>query len=44
MHATVRHYRNAPGLIDGLIDGLIGHEEEIRGLLQEIDGSVPTIS
>ncbi len=34
MHATVRHYRNAPGLIDGII----ANEEEIRGLLQDIDG------
>jgi hypothetical protein len=34
MHATIRHYRDAPGLIDGVV----ANEEEIRTLLRDIDG------
>jgi hypothetical protein len=34
MHATIRHYANAPGLVDGVV----AHEDAIRKLLQDIDG------
>jgi hypothetical protein len=34
MHATIRHYGNAPGLVDGVT----ANEEEISKLLQGIEG------
>ncbi|MEW6582031.1 MAG: hypothetical protein AB1416_04645 [Actinomycetota bacterium] len=34
MHATVRHYRSAPGLVDGVV----ANEAAIRALLQDIPG------
>jgi hypothetical protein len=34
MHATIRHYANAPGLVDGVV----ANEDAIRKLLQDIDG------
>jgi hypothetical protein len=34
VHATVRHYRSAPGLVDAIL----ANEQEIRTLLQDIDG------
>ena len=34
MHATVRHYRDAPGLVDGVV----ANEPAIRKLLAEIPG------
>jgi hypothetical protein len=34
MHATVRHYRSSPGLVDAVV----ANEPAIRKLLEDIDG------